>query len=164
MRLVTGVGRFTEMNYVFKILKEHDQFEFLLGKGLDKVPGLKMALLDFVKRYCPENKELLNIIALHFRLHYEIALTWENEAREVIDEFVGEAKKENLKSQNSFPIEVKLTRDKITEKRLQLAILNFTLATNYFLQVRNIADYTFALNNNISHGNSNTFLINKEVK
>lgn len=146
VRLVTGVGRFTEMNYVFKILKEHDQFEFLLGKGLDKVPGLKMALLDFVKRYCPENKELLNIIALHFRLHYEIALTWENEAREVIDEFVGEAKKENLKSQNSFPIEVKLTRDKITEKRLQLAILNFTLATNYFLQ-----DNKLNLANHASH-------------
>lgn len=25
------------MNYVFQILKENDQFEFLLGKGLDKV-------------------------------------------------------------------------------------------------------------------------------
>lgn len=37
VRLVTGVGRFTEMNYIFKILKEHDQFEFLLGRGLDKV-------------------------------------------------------------------------------------------------------------------------------
>lgn len=37
VRLVTGVGRFTEMNYVFQILKENDQFEFLLGKGLNKV-------------------------------------------------------------------------------------------------------------------------------
>lgn len=134
MRLVTGVGRFTEMNYVFKILKEHDQFEFLLGKGLDKVPGLKMALLDFVKRYCPENKELLNIIALHFRLYYEIALTWENEAREIINELISDAKKENFKSQ--CLTDVNLTRNEITEKRLQLAISNFTLATQYFLQVR----------------------------
>lgn len=37
VRLVTGVGRFTEMNYIFQILKENDQFEFLLGQGLDKV-------------------------------------------------------------------------------------------------------------------------------
>lgn len=37
VRLITGVGRFTEMNYIFKIMKENDQFEFLLGRGLDKV-------------------------------------------------------------------------------------------------------------------------------
>lgn len=37
VRLVTGVGRFTEMNYIFQILKENDQFESLLGQGLDKV-------------------------------------------------------------------------------------------------------------------------------
>ena len=37
VRLVTGVGRFTEMNYIFQILTENDQFEFLLGRGLDKV-------------------------------------------------------------------------------------------------------------------------------
>ncbi|XP_076236055.1 spatacsin isoform X2 [Calliopsis andreniformis] len=36
VRLVTGVGRFMEMNYIFQILKENDQFESLLGKGLDK--------------------------------------------------------------------------------------------------------------------------------
>ena len=119
------------MSYVFKILKEHDQFEFLLGKGLDKVPGLRMALLDFVKRHCPDNKELLNIIALHFRLYYEIALTWESEAREIINELVAEAKKEKYSGQ----VDVRLTRNEITEKRLQLAIANFTHATQYFLQV-----------------------------
>ena len=124
-----------EMNYIFKILKEHDQFEFLLGKGLDKVPGLRMALLDFVKRHCPEDKELLNIIALHFRLYYEIALTWESEAREIINELVIEAKKECGKTQYSGQVDIRLTRNEITEKRLQLSIANFTHATQYFLQV-----------------------------
>jgi hypothetical protein len=37
VRLLTGVGRYTEMNYIFQILKDNEQFEFLLGKGLDKV-------------------------------------------------------------------------------------------------------------------------------
>ncbi|XP_066592873.1 spatacsin isoform X2 [Prorops nasuta] len=82
VRLVTGVGRFTEMNYVFHILKENDQFEFLLVKGLDKTTGLKTALLDFLKRNCPENKELFTLVALHFSLYYEIALMWENKAKE----------------------------------------------------------------------------------
>jgi len=35
--LLTGVGRYTEMNYIFQMLKDNEQFEFLLGKGLDKV-------------------------------------------------------------------------------------------------------------------------------
>jgi hypothetical protein len=37
VRLLTGVGRYTEMNYIFQMLKDNEQFEFLLGKGLDKV-------------------------------------------------------------------------------------------------------------------------------
>lgn len=47
VRLVTGVGRFTEMNYIFQILKEHDQFEFLLGRGLDKVGNITILLFFF---------------------------------------------------------------------------------------------------------------------
>lgn len=36
VRLLIGVGRYTEMSYVFQILRENDQFEFLLSKGLKK--------------------------------------------------------------------------------------------------------------------------------
>lgn len=39
VRLLTGIGRYTEMNYVLQILKANDQFEYLLGKGSDKVPN-----------------------------------------------------------------------------------------------------------------------------
>lgn len=37
VRLLTGISRYTEMSYIFQILKDNDQFEYLLGKGLDKV-------------------------------------------------------------------------------------------------------------------------------
>ncbi|XP_001601258.1 spatacsin [Nasonia vitripennis] len=146
VRLVTGVGRFTEMNYIFQILKENDQFEFLLGRGLDKVPGLRMALLDFLKRNCPEDKDLFNIVALHFRLYYEIALMWDNEAKQVINELVNEAKKECGRTLYNPQVEIKFTRNEPTEKRLQLVIANFTHATQYFLQ-----DNKLNLANRCSH-------------
>ncbi|XP_014213188.1 spatacsin [Copidosoma floridanum] len=134
VRLVTGVGRFTEMNYIFQILKEHDHFEFLLGRGLVNVPGLRMALLDFLKRNCPDNKDLFNIVALHFRLYNEIALTWENEAKGVISDLVKEAKRECGRNASNPRVEIKLVRNDATDKKLQLAITNLTHATQYFLQ------------------------------
>ncbi|XP_011500198.1 PREDICTED: spatacsin [Ceratosolen solmsi marchali] len=146
VRLVTGVGRFTEMNYIFQILKEHDQFEFLLGRGLDKVPGLRMALLDFLKRHCPENKDLFNIVALHFRLYYEIALMWENEAKDIINDLVSDTKKECGRSLSNPQVELKFTKNESTEKKLQLIIANFTHATQYFLQ-----DNKLNLANRCSH-------------
>jgi len=35
--LLTGVGRFNEMTYIFDSLKKNDQFELLLKKGIEKV-------------------------------------------------------------------------------------------------------------------------------
>lgn len=134
VRLMTGVGRFTEMDYVFQILKENDHFEFLLGKGLDKIPGLKIALLDFLKRQCPEDKELFTLVALHFRLYYEIALMWENEAKEIIKELLSDALKDCGKGAIDISVEVKLIRDDNIQKKLQLVVTNFTHATQYYLQ------------------------------
>ncbi|XP_023290455.1 spatacsin isoform X2 [Orussus abietinus] len=137
VRLVTGVGRFTEMHYVFQILKDHYQFEFLLGKGLDKVPGLKMALLEFVKRQCPNDKDLFNLVALHFRLYYEIAIMWENEAKKLLNELVTEARKEMGKTYSS-QTDLKLTKTESILKRLNLLIANFTHAAEYYLQHRRV--------------------------
>lgn len=64
VRLVTGVGRFTEMNYIFKILKEHDQFEFLLGRGLDKV---KISFLTFPYHIISSILIVLKIFIKRFR-------------------------------------------------------------------------------------------------
>jgi spatacsin len=49
VRLLTGVGRYREMNYIFQILKDNEQFEFLLGKGLDKVT---LVVTEFISAIC----------------------------------------------------------------------------------------------------------------
>lgn len=135
VRLLTGVGRFTEMNYILQMIKENEQFEFLLtGKGLEKIPGLKTALLDFLNRHCPADKDLFNLVAHHFRLYSEIASTWEREAKEAIDKLLAEAKTESRIQGNSNPGELRLTRNEGAEKRLELAMINYTHATEYYLQ------------------------------
>ncbi|XP_035737182.1 spatacsin-like isoform X2 [Vespa mandarinia] len=134
VRLVTGVGRFTEMNYIFQILKENDQFEFLLGKGLHKVPGLKTALLEFLKRNCPENKELFTLVALHFRLYYEIALMWENEAKEATKELMFDLTREHGRATNSSQTELKLIKNESIQQKLEIIVMNFTHAAQYYLQ------------------------------
>lgn len=94
-----------------------------------------MALLEFLKRQCPENKELFTLVALHFRLYNEIALMWENEAKEVITELISDALKEYGKVAIGVPVEVKFIKNDNVQKKLQLAVTNFTHATQYYLQV-----------------------------
>lgn len=101
-----------------------------------KIPGLKIALLDFLKRQCPEDKELFTLVALHFRLYYEIALMWENEAKEIIKELLSDALKDCGKGAIDISVEVKLIRDDNIQKKLQLVVTNFTHATQYYLQVK----------------------------
>lgn len=84
VRLLTGIRRYTEMEYVFQILRENEQFEFLLSKGSKKDNSLKLALLDYLKKYCLDNSELFRIVALHFTLFSEVAHLWELEADGVI--------------------------------------------------------------------------------
>ncbi|XP_076280997.1 spatacsin [Lasioglossum baleicum] len=138
VRLVTGVGRFTEMNYIFQILKENHQFECLLGKGLDKVPGLKIALLEFLKRSSPQNKDLFTLVALHFQLYHEMAVTWESEARDIINALVSSAAKDQGKLPNSAQQEIKLAKTDHIQQQLQLAVSNFTYATQYYLREKTL--------------------------
>ncbi|CAD6223033.1 GSCOCG00005360001-RA-CDS [Cotesia congregata] len=134
VRLLTGIGRFTEMNYIFQILKENDQFEFLLGKGLDKIVGLKIATMEFCKKQCPDNKELFNLVANHFQLYTEVAIVWENKAKAVIRELLQDIRKENIRLMNNLQTTIKLTRNDKTEKKLQSAITYYTDATEHYLQ------------------------------
>ncbi|KAK9299148.1 hypothetical protein QLX08_007765 [Tetragonisca angustula] len=138
VRLVTGVGRFTEMNYVFQILKENDQFEFLLGKGLNKVTGLETAILEFLKRHCPENKELFTLVALHFRLYHELAFMWENEAKDIIKAIISDATKDHNKLQNTVQHEIKFIKTENILKQLHLIVTNYTHATEYYLQANKL--------------------------
>jgi len=97
-----------------------------------------MALLEFLKRQCPEDKELFTLVALHFRLYYEIALMWENEAKEIIAKLISDILKECTygKGITGIPVEIRLTRNDNVQKQLQLAVTNFTHATQNYLQVK----------------------------
>ncbi|XP_076661193.1 spatacsin-like [Halictus rubicundus] len=126
------------MNYIFQILKENHQFECLLGKGLDKVPGLKIALLEFLKRSNPQNKDLFTLVALHFQLYHEMAVMWESEAKDIINTLVSYAAKDHGKLQNSTQQEIKLTKTEYVQQQLQLAVSNFTYATQYYLREKTL--------------------------
>lgn len=94
-----------------------------------------MALLEFLKRHCPEDKDLFTLVALHFRLYHEMALMWENEAKDVLKTLILNAVKDHAKLQSSVQHELKLTKCENVQKQLQLCVTNFTHATHYYLQV-----------------------------
>jgi spatacsin len=75
IRLLTGIGRYSEMTYIFDLLKEHHKFELLLGKRIEKSPQLRIALLDSLKG----DKEMYPLVALNFSMHREIAEMTEDE-------------------------------------------------------------------------------------
>ena len=82
IRVLTGIGRYSEMTYIFDILKEHHKFELLLGKRIEKVPQLRIALLDSLKG----DKEMYPLVALNFSMHREIAEMLESDAIRAIRE------------------------------------------------------------------------------
>ncbi|KAK5649024.1 hypothetical protein RI129_003916 [Pyrocoelia pectoralis] len=136
VRLLTGVARYTEMNYVFHILRENDQFEFLLRKGNNKDNSLKVALLRYLKNYCPKDRELYRMVALHFTLFSEIAQLWQEEARSITRNLIAISKLEM--QNNGINIEavpyVLLTNTDGTKICLNKAMVNYTHAAEYHLQ------------------------------
>jgi len=61
---------------------------------------------------------------------------WENEANEVITTLISDALRECGKGVTGIPTEIKFTRNDNAHRQLQLAITNFTHATQYYLQVK----------------------------
>ncbi|CAH0552154.1 unnamed protein product [Brassicogethes aeneus] len=141
VRLLTGVARYTEMSYVFQILRENDQFEFLLRKGSRKDSALKIALLEYLKKYCPENRELYKIVALHFTLFSEVAHLWEREAQSVIKNLIEISKMEMQNSKLNPELEafILLSNTESTKICLNKAIENYTHATEFHLQGEKLA-------------------------
>jgi spatacsin len=105
LRLMTGIGRYSEMTYCFDILKESNQFELLLSKRIEKVlifnsnntsdnlltitlstfrkaPQLRIALLDYLK----EDKDMYPLVALRFCLYREIAESHESYATKLLND------------------------------------------------------------------------------
>ncbi|XP_030752680.1 LOW QUALITY PROTEIN: spatacsin [Sitophilus oryzae] len=88
VRLFTGVARYTELNFVFDILKENHQFEFLLSKGSKRDNQLRQASFEYLKKHCPEDKELYRLVAIHFNMCSEIASVYEREGLAHIKQLV----------------------------------------------------------------------------
>ncbi|XP_059916690.1 spatacsin isoform X3 [Gadus macrocephalus] len=83
VRLLTGIGRYDDMTYVFDLLHQNHRFEILLRKKLDihTSSSLKAALLDYIKRCLPGDSEKHNMVALHFSMRREIGENHEMAAR-----------------------------------------------------------------------------------
>ncbi|XP_037539687.1 spatacsin [Nematolebias whitei] len=85
VRLLTGIGRYNEMTYIFDLLHQNHCFEMLLRKKVDTERGqsssLKMALLDYIKRCLPADSEKHNMVALCFSMRREIGENHEIAAR-----------------------------------------------------------------------------------
>nr|XP_046249674.1 spatacsin isoform X2 [Scatophagus argus] len=85
VRLLTGIGRYNEMTYVFDLLHQNHRFEMLLRKKMDTDRGqsssLKTALLDYIKRFLPADSEKHNMVALFFSMRREIGENHEMAAR-----------------------------------------------------------------------------------
>lgn len=87
VRLLTGVGRFNEMTYIFDSLKQNDEFELLLKKGIEKENSLKIALLDYLKRFHPTDIETYDMVAHNFLMYREIAKMLETQAQKQLAMF-----------------------------------------------------------------------------
>ncbi|XP_041795524.1 spatacsin isoform X2 [Chelmon rostratus] len=85
VRLLTGIGRYNEMTYVFDLLHQSHRFEMLLRKKVETDRGqsssLKTALLDYIKRCLPADSEKHNMVALCFSMRREIGENHEMAAR-----------------------------------------------------------------------------------
>eukprot|EP00071_Canis_lupus_P018325 XP_013964965.1 spatacsin isoform X2 [Canis lupus familiaris] len=81
VRLLTGIGRYNEMTYIFDLLHNKHYFEVLMRKKLDPSGSLKTALLDYIKRCRPGDSEKHNMIALCFSMCREIGENHEAAAR-----------------------------------------------------------------------------------
>ncbi|XP_072134103.1 spatacsin [Mobula birostris] len=81
VRLITGVGRYNDMTYIFDLLHENHRFEMLLRKNVVSNGGLKTALLDYIKRCLPGDSEKHNMVAFCFSMCREIGENHESAAR-----------------------------------------------------------------------------------
>uniref|UniRef100_A0A4W4GRA6 Spatacsin C-terminal domain-containing protein n=1 Tax=Electrophorus electricus TaxID=8005 RepID=A0A4W4GRA6_ELEEL len=81
VRLLTGIGRYNEMTYIFDLLNQNHHFEILLRKKQESNTRLKTALLDYIKRCLPGDSEKHNMVALCFSMRREIGENHEGAAR-----------------------------------------------------------------------------------
>ncbi|XP_066152206.1 spatacsin isoform X2 [Euwallacea fornicatus] len=133
VRLFTGIGRYTELNYVFDILKKNQEFEFLL-KGSKRDGQLKAACIDYLKKTCPQDKQLYEWVAIHFSMYSEVASIWEREANSYIKNLlaIALAEMQNAKPNSNEPIEfLVLTKSDGTHMFLHQAMDKYVSAVEF---------------------------------
>jgi spatacsin len=111
---------------------------------LFQVPNLKLAVLDFLKQQCPEDRELFRLVCLHFSLFSEVADLWESEGRSRVRTLLAV-----MAQQGAAPVLLTNTED--MKQCLHMAMLSFTHAAEYFLRVRALYLYIGSRNICISH-------------
>jgi len=77
VRLLTGIQKYREMQYIFDELIKYDMFELILRKAMDKDGQweLKLALRDYLLKNHPDDTERLNMVYFHFNMFREIGET-----------------------------------------------------------------------------------------
>ncbi|KAG5898667.1 hypothetical protein JTB14_005426 [Gonioctena quinquepunctata] len=95
-----------------------------------------MALLEYLKKYCPDNKELYKIVGLHFTLFSEVAWLWEREAQSVIKNLIAISRLEMQNNKMNPDVEpyILFSNADGTGICLNKAIENYTHATEFHLQ------------------------------
>ncbi|XP_050400907.1 spatacsin [Patella vulgata] len=102
IRLLTGVGRFSEMTYIFDALKLHYQFEMLLRKGIEKEDKLKIAILDYLTRFHPADNDSYTMVALNFMMYREIANMLEERGKRCLKSLQQKPLENNKETQDAL--------------------------------------------------------------
>jgi spatacsin len=71
--LLASIGKYNEMQYVFDILKENDKFELLFTKELCKEDQLRLAVMDYLKRFHATDTQTMALVAKNFGMHRAFA-------------------------------------------------------------------------------------------
>ncbi|XP_033120551.1 spatacsin-like [Anneissia japonica] len=99
IRLIMGVGRYSEMMYAFEYLHKAKKIEQLVKVG-SKDGKLKIALLDYLKRCKPADPETYNMVSLKFRMHREIGEMLEKGALKNLRALADRPMETNIELQN----------------------------------------------------------------
>ncbi|CAG4989155.1 unnamed protein product [Parnassius apollo] len=143
VRLLTGLARYTECAYVFQALRDHHQFEFLLGQfdymlgqQPDKIAEFKHGLLDFLKTHCPGDTDTYIMVALHFNMYAEAASVKKKQALDLIDDLERIATDESKATSKKVvqPVWVMIHDNVSTRTLLDTALNHCTDAAELYLQ------------------------------
>ena len=78
IRLLQGVGRYSDMTFIFHLIKQADQMELLFSRHVEKDSKLKTAILSYLRRFHPQDQEAFEMLAAAYSMHRDIAeMYWE---------------------------------------------------------------------------------------